>query len=557
VADHPDIADEPFDWNNPNYARIFRERKEAALRLRDNPKQLPLLRNHYKKHPADFINDWGVTFDPRNAEVERPTLIPFILTPKQRQWVDWVIERWRTRTPGVNEKSRDMGVTWLAVALSCTLCLFHRGMVIGFGSRKGEYVDKIGTLKPILPKARMFMEHIPIEFRGAWVSWRDAPFMRINFPDSGSLITGEAGDQIGRGDRTSLFFVDEAAHLERPLLVEAALSQTTNCRIDMSSVNGMNNPFAQKRWGGKIDVFIFDWHDDPRKDDEWYAKQVDQLDPVVVAQEIDRDYSASVSGIVIPGAWVRSAIDARQKLGIAPSGERGMALDVADEGTDKNAVCHSEGMDILSTEEWSGKGADLYRTTQRAFEMCDERGYDHFRYDADGLGAGVRGDARAINEKRFVARLRQIKVVGFRGSEAVFDPEGIVEGTIGFGTDKGRTNQDYFANRKAQGWWELRRRFQKTHRWIAEGIQCNPDDMISINSSCPNYLKLVAQLSQPTYSINGVGKILINKKPDGMKSPNSADAAMIRYAKNEHPAMNITADIIQQVLRAPSYRRIY
>jgi phage terminase large subunit len=59
--------------------------------------------------------------------------------------------------------------------------------------------------------------------------------------------------------------VDEAAHLERPELIEASLSQTTNCRIDMSSVRGMANPFAAKRWAGKVEVFIFDWREDPRR----------------------------------------------------------------------------------------------------------------------------------------------------------------------------------------------------------------------------------------------------------------------------------------------------
>ena len=32
----------------------------------------------------------------------------------------------------------------------------------------------------------------------------------------------------------------------------------------------MSNPFARKRHEGKVDVFIFDWHDDPRKDEAWY-----------------------------------------------------------------------------------------------------------------------------------------------------------------------------------------------------------------------------------------------------------------------------------------------
>jgi hypothetical protein len=535
------------NFKNPDYDAIFRQRIRALEWLRANPEQLPALRAYYKENLADFISDWGVTFEPRNAEIRRPTIIPFVLFPKQREWVDFVIRKWRERLPGLGEKSRDMGITWTSVGTACGLCIFNEGVAIGFGSRKEEYVDKIGTMKPILPKARMFMEHLPEEFRAGWVSWRDAPYMRLTFPDTGSIIAGEAGAQIGRGDRTSIYLVDEAAHLEQPELVDMALSQTTNCRIDMSSVNGMNNPFAQKRWGGKIEVFIFDWRDDPRKDDAWYAKQTEVLDPVVVAQEIDRDYSASVHGIVIPGPWVRAAIGARQKLGIAPSGVRWLSLDVADEGLDKNAAIGGRGIEVTSLEQWSGKGSDIYATVERAFELCDDFEIEEFRYDSDGLGAGVRGDARTINQWRRENGAKVIRAVGFRGSDKVHDPEGIVEGTKGGEGDKGRTNKDYFFNRKSQGWWAVRRRFQKTYRWVVEGIACEPDDLISLDPKMPLLHKLVAELSQPTYAPNGVGKIVINKKPDGMPSPNLADGVMIRFAPIEAPPFVVTQQMVAQI----------
>jgi hypothetical protein len=552
-----------FDFRNPDYAAVFKQRLAVLERIREHPERLPALKAYYRTHPAEFINDFGVTFDPRNADIGLPTLIPFVLFPKQREWVDWVIERWRTRTPGICEKSRDMGISWLGMALSCTVCLFTDGVAVGVASRKTEYVDKIGTMKPLLPKGRMFMENLPAEFRGGWTAWRDAPYMRISFPETGSFIGGEGGDDIGRGDRTSFYLVDEAARLERPELVDAALSQTTNCRIDMSSVNGPNNPFARKRREGKIDVFIFDWHDDPRKDDAWYAKQCEELDPVVVAQEIDRDYHASITGVVIPGPWVRAAIDAREKLGLGVTGAEGLALDVADEGNDKNAAARVKGPEVLSTEEWSGKGSDIFATVQRAFEICDEFGYAEFDYDADGLGAGVRGDARVINEARIAERVRTIAAIGYRGSEGVYDPEGFVEGTIGSDGDRGRTNQDFFANRKAQSWWSIRKRFQRTFRWLQaleeakrtgkpldRSKTCSPDDIISISSKCPNHQKLVAEFSQPTYAINGVGKIVINKSPPGMKSPNRSDAVVIKYAPKEAPPAEITQDFLTQVLRA-------
>jgi hypothetical protein len=550
------LARERMDWKNPDYRGLFEERTERLLRLRENPHWLPDLRRYYRENPWDFISDWGVTFDPRNADIDRPTYIPFILTPKQIEWIKWVLARWRTRTNGVNEKSRDMGVTWLAVSLSCTLCMFRRGVVIGFGSRKAEYVDEIGTMKPILPKARMFMRYVPEEFRGNWIEWRDAPSFRITFPDTGSIITGEAGDSIGRGDRTSIYFVDEAAHLPRPQLTEAALSATTNCRIDMSSVNGMNNPFAQKRWNWNDErVFIFDWRDDPRKDDAWYAAQTEKFDPVVVAQEVDRDYTASVAGIVIPGEWVRSCIDAAEKLGVEVTGDMLGSLDVADEGIDKNAFCGTKGFEVRFLEEWSGKGSDIYATAQHAVNMCDYLGLRAFRYDEDGLGAGIRGDMRVINEKRRDLGAHVIEADGWRGSGIVVDPEGIVEGTKGIdGADRGRMNKDYFANAKAQGWFAIRRRIQKTYRWRTQGIPCSTEEIFSISSKCPLYLKLVSELSQPTWAVNANGKVVINKKPDGMPSPNLADAVMMRYAPGNHRVL-ISTDLLQRAMAMPRRRR--
>ena len=537
-----------MDWKNPAYGDVFLERLDALARLRANPGSMPALRAYYRENPADFISDWGVTFDPRNAELERPTLIPFVLFPKQREWVEWVLKHWTSQTPGLCEKSRDMGISWLATSLACTLCLFREGVAIGFGSRKEEYVDKIGTMKPLLPKARMFMENLPEEFRGGWVPWRDAPFMRVNFPDTGSLIMGEAGDQIGRGDRASIYFVDESAYLERPDLVEHSLSQTTNCRIDMSSVNGMNNPFAKKRHGGKVDVFVFDWRDDPRKDEAWYAKQVEDLDPVTVAQEIDRDYSASVHGIVIPGAWVRACIDACEKIGIKPTGARQLALDVADEGIDKNALVGTTGIEIDYLDEWSGKGGDIFETVTHAFSVCDVEGYGGFRYDSDGLGAGVRGDARVINESRKKARVRQIVAEAFRGSDGVLDPDGLVYPDA---RDKGnaRKNKDYFLNRKAQGWWSLRTRAYKTYRWVVGGVSCHPDEIVSISSKAPLYQKLVTELSQPTYRTNEAGKIIVNKMPEGMKSPNLGDGAMMRLASAGRVRVVVSAEALAASMR--------
>jgi phage terminase large subunit len=518
----------PFkiDFKNPDYIQVFEWRADRLRRIRDNLNDLPYLYTYYKSHPIDFIEDWGMTFDPRNINTPIPAAMPFILFPKQREWLEWVLQQWADKDPGITEKSRDVGISWLAVGLASSICLFNDHVSIGFGSRKEEYVDKHGAPKSLFYKARQFIQMLPREFRNGWDLRRDSAHMRISFRSTNSVISGEAGDNIGRGDRTSLYFVDESAHLERPQLIEASLSATTDCRIDMSSVAGTDNPFAEKRfkWPAKR-IFIFDWRDDPRKDDEWYQKKVGELDPITVAQEIDRDYSASVEGIVIPGEWVRAAIDAHIKLGIKPAGVRSGALDVADEGADLNAFIGAHGIVIERIEEWSGKGSDIYATVERAFDLCDEEGYHEFSFDSDGLGSGVRGDARKINEARKAKGQREIEVTAYRGSEAVLDPESAFDPV-----DKdSRTNQDMFANFKAQAWWHARMLFRNTYRAV-NGMDYDPNKLIAISSECSKHLKLVTELSQATYMKNSAGQFLINKKPDGAKSPNIADAVIIKYA---------------------------
>jgi hypothetical protein len=187
-------------------------------------------------------------------------------------------------------------------------------------------------------------------------------------------------------------------------------------------------------------------------------------------------------------------------------------------------------------DEWSGKGADIFATVEKAFDICDDGDYLEFRYDGDGLGAGVKGDARIINEARKKEKKREISVGKFQGSAAVLDPEGkIPQVDDDDARDREeRTNKDYFANAKAQAWWALRLRFLRTYRAVVQGHPVtDPDALISISSKLPKLSKLTLELSQPTFSENGAGKILINKQPDGAKSPNLADSVMIAYAPAE------------------------
>ena len=532
----------PFDFKKPDYIEVFNWRLERLERLRKNPAELQALRLFYKDNPAQFIIDWGCTFDPRNPERRLPATVPFLLFPRQEEWINWVIDRWKNGEPGLSDKSRDMGVSWLMLALSVTLCLFNDGIVVGMGSRKADYVDRKDDPKSLLQKGRQFLKSIPREFRGTWDVRRHAPYMRIQFPDTDSLITGESGDSIGRGDRTSLYFVDESAHLPRPQLIDASLSNTTNCRIDVSTPFGMNNPFARKRHGNKISVCTLRWQDDPRKDIDWYNKKCHDLDdPVVIAQEIDLDYTASVQGVLIPAAWAAAAVDAHIKLGVKPSGIRKIGLDIADQGLDKMAACQRYGFLIEYVESWSGKGEDIYDSVEKTFVLCDMLNVSVVVYDADGLGSSARGDARKINEGR--ASAPRIDFLPFRGSGAVVNPdkdpfkdESQLDAIVS------RTNEDMFENAKAQAGWRLRTLFRNTYRAVVEGRDFDPDNIISISSEFPEYRDLLTELSQPVFVQSKRGKLMIDKAPEGSRSPNRFDSVMIAFAENKKPSWGFGSD---------------
>lgn len=522
-----------MDYQNPQYTDILRRRQLLLRRLRspEGADRLPGLRAFYKANPIQFVSDWAVTIEPRNIERGLPAVIPFVPFKRQIEWMEWLLERWRAGEGGLTEKTRDMGCSVSAMSLFGALALFNNGFVGGVGSRKEMLVDRLGDPNTLFYKLRLFLEHVPREFRGSWSAVDKAcnTFMNVRIPLTGAVIIGEAGDNIGRGGRTSIYLTDEDAFMRNQMSVEAALSQTTRCRIRLSSINGSDNLFAQTRFKGAVKVFTFHWRDDPRKDQAWYERECARLPSVVVAQEIDIDYNASKDGILIPQAWVQAAIDAP-----VFGGARLAALDVADEGKDKNAWCGRSGNELLHLVEWSGSGSDIFETSERAAFNCDTHGYTRFRYDADGLGAGVRGDMRIINANRAKRDAQEIEALEYRGSGAVVNKEAFAIAPDLDHGHKGRTNGDFFSNMKAQAWWDLRRRFENTFQRRVKGRTEIPlESCISIPADLDNRDKLCRELSQPTYSINESGLIKVNKAPDGMPSPNLADAVVIAFSPEE------------------------
>ena len=536
-----------------------REDRLAWLRA-DEPglkasEKLAWLRRYYGSTAdamADFIDDWGFTNDPRLIADGRNPVVAFHLFPRQREMVRWMLTCWIDNKPGIVVKSRDVGASWVAMALLCTLCIFRNGFAAGVGSALEVKIDRTGDPDTLFFKIRSFLEYLPPEFNGGFDLARCSADKRVSFPLTGSSITGSAGDQAFRGGRGAIAIVDEAAHFEHPKILDKSLSAYTRCRIDMSSVNGMANSFATRAHNAAIRRFDFTWRDDPRKDQAWYEQQCAEYDEVVVKQEIDCDFTAALVGTIIPRAWAEAAVDIDKHLGIdMSSGARRAALDIADRGNDLNAVAVVEGRRLTFVEQWSGKGSDTGYSVQRAFGIVEAHGLTALDYDADGMGgAAVHSDARLINEARAEVQSTMkdaesyfkhgtIATHAYRGSEAVLRPEQIVPGTK-------RKAKDLFANRKAQTWYAGR--LGCYHAWRArQGLSYDPNLMICIAGDLADSKGtklrdlLLSQLAQATIKETLTGKIQVDKNPDDVSSPDLADAALMAWAPRRSSMTNMGA----------------
>jgi phage terminase large subunit len=64
---------------------------------------------------------------------------------------------------------------------------------------------------------------------------------------------------------------------------------------------------------------------------------------------------------------------------------------------------------------------------------------------------------------------------------------------------------------------------------VTEGIAFNHDDLISLPSTLPLLRTLQKELSQPTASKGTRMRLVIDKQPEGTRSPNLADAIVMAY----------------------------
>lgn len=556
-----------FDYLTPDYQPTWASRVERIAKLESDPLLLATMREYYKHNIADFVNDWGVTVNPKNAGTGRPVIMPFMLFPKQREFLNWVDGRFRQPGDGIVVKSRECGASWLCMSWAVSMCIFWNDVTFGFGSAIMDKVDNGGDPDSLFFKGRMFIRYLPKVFMPHWNEKRHSTEARMIFPWMGlNSVVGECGDKIGRGGRKTAYFVDEFAFVERPQLVNANLSSNTDVRIEVSTVNGLDNTFAERARGGLIERFDFHYRDNPTKvnlgdprdvtftpdgskEPElihvptgalWpaFQEKKDKADPTMWRAEQEADFLASLEGQLIEADWIAAAVGFNEWAKIQTTGGKSLAYDVADEGKDKNAIVVRHGHEVIEVDQWSGTESHLGISVAKVLDVCDTHKLTDFTYDADGIGGGVKAIAARANEDRAQSKRKAVQAHKFHGSGAVLDPESLTPGTD-------RKNKDYLQNQKAQSWMSLRQRFLNTYR-RRKGESFQPDNFISIRPGIKYFDQLVSELAQPTRTWSLTNKLVVDKTPDGVKSPNLGDAVMMAF-KYGRPAMVWGQDLLDQL----------
>ena len=528
-------------WQDSNTRSEIIKRHERLLRANNDLAYRNVVLERCRRDPIVFINDWCWTFDPRNAARNLPTTVPFLMFPKQEEYIRWRRERLKNREFGIIVKSRDSGISYLNCMDHLHHWLFDDEYVGCLASRKEILVDRLGDPGSMFEKIRLTMSTLP-----SWMLPKSSSngYMKLINYDRNNTITGEAGNNIGRGNRSALLEIDEAAFLENQESVMAAVSQTSDCVIRTSTPNGIGDLFSSDHLSGNFHSFRFHWKDDPRKNEwvheesglrgsgydapkggvyPWYLEQKAKLSDLVIAQEIDIDFSASLEGVCIPAKWVQAAIGyLLPSIGAIKSA----GLDIATEGKDLSVLCVvSGGNNVTLIESW--KGQNTTYTANKSIEICNQNQVNLLNFDVVGVGAGVSGVLQTSPNLRF----------SYNPISGSSSPSGF------YWQAEQRSSKEKFYNLRAELWYNARERFRKT--WEnREGIASHPEsECISI----PNHPKLISELSTPLMKFANNGKMLLESKDEmkkrGIKSPDFSDALIYALYKNTQDTLYRTTNV--------------
>src|SRR5208282_332778 len=495
-----------MEWGLESLDYLSASRLKRYTELQAHPDLIKYELDLCKKDLLHWIRYWVWTFNPQNVGTEFAPWLPFSLFNKQVDLMNFFDERLKQQEDGLIMKSRETGYSWCTITWATHKWLWTDGFVGTFTANLEANVDRIGDPKSLFEKVRMLLRYLPVWMLPDNFNFEaHANYMRIINPDNGNIFSGVAGEQAGRAGRSTILFIDEAAFIENADRVDAATSANAKTRIWGSTVNGMGNLFARKRFSGSMrpdQIFTLHWRDDPRKTEAWSIKEKKRLEPHVWASEYDLDFSASVEGLCIPSKWVDAAKRIKHFMIIKPSGDGISGGDVGG-GKAKSTVVTRFGAVILLPKAWTDP--DTIDTAFRMIEACQDAKSSYLYYDCVAIGRGVM-DVLTRNEH---ADLLTIPVnTGMPASDSTWED--------------GLTSREKFVNLRAELWFLARQLFKNTYEHLLfikdeegsngeKGQEHDLSEIISLpdDDEGPEAVQLASELSLIKWGRNENGKIVM------------------------------------------------
>ena len=292
--------------NLPHYHLVPKERganlryrKDILERCGRNGKFAAHVKQMCAEDILYYINVFCWTYDPRLIDQGLSPKCPFITYEFQDEAIVDIVDCIQTGRDFAVPKSRDMGASWMGLAVYEWFWHFKDYLSFLLISRNQDYVDKAGNPKALFWKIDFIHKNQPrwLLPTGRHLGARDPnrKLLHMANADTHSVIDGESTtENAGVGDRRTSIFVDEFAafDLAAGYAVSRGTRDVTNCRGFNSTPRGQNAFYdIIKKTSAK--VIWMHWTRHPDKARGLYTSEKDENGNYRL-QLVDQAYRAEV-----------------------------------------------------------------------------------------------------------------------------------------------------------------------------------------------------------------------------------------------------------------------
>lgn len=246
-------------------------RMDLRKRAIDNEKLRDDLRQACTNSIYFWLNAFGWTFLQKKVSedgIERPvdselSHCPFITWKIQDELLTEILRCIKEGESILVNKSRDMGASWLCVAVFQWFWQFHPNRTFLELSRKQVLVDRRGDMDSLFEKHRYFLKWQP--------GWLRPKNIRDNIChleniDLGSTIEGEStNEHAGQAGRKTAILLDEFSRVKNAEEIDLATNDTSACRIFNATPNGPSTHHSRLYKQRRAFIFTMPWVAHPDK----------------------------------------------------------------------------------------------------------------------------------------------------------------------------------------------------------------------------------------------------------------------------------------------------